>query len=69
MKDGAVFKECEAFGGGQEVKGVAYLELPQGSEADLEIVFFEVPEQYGEVLNLGFKAGSKEFGFKNIVIR
>ncbi|WNZ58047.1 hypothetical protein QT397_12155 [Microbulbifer sp. MKSA007] len=69
MKDGAVFKEYEAFRGGQEVRGMVYLELPRGSEAELEIVFFEVPENYTEILNLGFKAGSKEFGFKNINVR
>ncbi|WP_444944511.1 hypothetical protein ACJJIK_06250 [Microbulbifer sp. ZKSA006] len=69
MKDGAVFKEYEAFRGGQAVRGMVYLELPRGAEAELEVVFFDVPEQYTEILNLGFRAGSKEFGFKNILIR
>lgn len=67
MKDGAVFKDVEMFRGGQKQRyRSVHLDLPQGAEAELEIVFYGVPQKYNDILKLGFEVQNQEFGFKFI---
>jgi len=67
MKDGAVFKDVEMFRGGQKQRyRSVHLDLPQGAEAELEVVFYGVPQKYNDILKLGFEVQNQEFGFKSI---
>lgn len=67
MKDGAVFKDLEIFRGGQKQRySSSNLDLPQGAEAEIKVVFYGVPKKYNEILKLGFEVQNQEFGFKSI---
>ncbi|MGQ7298833.1 hypothetical protein [Marinobacter nauticus] len=69
MKDGAVFNDVELFRGGQKQRwNSANLDLPQGAEAKLEVVFYGVAQKYSDILKLGFEVQNQEFGFKSISI-
>lgn len=69
MKDGAVFRDVELYRGGQKQRySSANLDLPQGAQAELEVVFYGVPQKYDGILKLGFEAQNQEFGFKSISI-
>tara|TARA_B100000678_G_C17895288_1_gene377066 strand:- start:340 stop:552 length:213 start_codon:yes stop_codon:yes gene_type:complete len=69
MKDGAVFNDVELFRGGQKQRwSSASLDLPQGAEAKLEVVFYGVAQKYSDILKLGFEVQNQEFGFKSISI-
>lgn len=72
MKDGAIFTDYKAYRGGQEASKYSglKLDLPQGANAEISVVFYEVPSKYSEILNIGFKvSGRKELNFKNINIK
>lgn len=69
MRDGSVFKQFDTFRGGQKMEYGLRLDLPQGVKAEVEVVFYEVPFKYTEILKLGFEVGNDKFGFKNIEIK
>lgn len=67
MQDGAVFDDFKAFRAGQKMR-YGKLDLPQGVEAKMRVIFYNVPFDYSEILKLGFRTNNVEFGFKNITI-
>ncbi|MCV2883350.1 hypothetical protein OE749_01395 [Aestuariibacter sp. AA17] len=70
MKDGAIFNDYDMYRGGQKVERYGRnLDLPQGVEARVKVVFYGVDLHYGHILKLGFEASNKELGFKNIGIQ
>jgi hypothetical protein len=68
MKDGAVFKDYKALRGGQPMDSYGRLDLPQGVEANIQVIFYNVPIKYVDILKLGFKADRDKFGFKHLSI-
>ena len=68
MKDGAVFKDHIVFLGGQKQQNYrTQLDLPQGVEAQIQVVFYEIPNKYTKILKLGFDVNNEKFGFKDII--
>jgi len=69
MKDGAIFRDAEVYRGGQKQRYRSTdLDLPQGAQAKLDVVFYGVPQKYEDILKLGFEVQNQEFGFKSISI-
>ncbi|ATC94730.1 hypothetical protein [Pseudoalteromonas tunicata] len=67
MQDGAIFKDYDALIAGQEMR-YGQIDLPQGVEADINIIFYNVPLKYDQILKLGFRTNNTDFGFKNIKV-
>lgn len=71
MQDGAIFTDYKIYRGGQKSKySSVKLDLPQGANAKINVVFYEVPSKYSEILNLGFEVNNRQsFSFKNLEIK
>lgn len=69
MIDGAIFTDYKIYRGGQKSRHSSiYLDLPQGANAEIQVVFYEVPAKYSEILSLGFGVKNENFSFKDLKV-
>lgn len=70
MQDGAIFTDYNIFRADQRSRyNSISLDLPQGANAEIKVVFYEIPSKYSEILNLGFKVNNRQgFSFKNLKV-
>lgn len=71
MQDGAIFTDYNIYRGGQKSKySNIRLDLPQGANAEIKVVFYEIPAKYLEILSLGFTVNNRQsFSFKNLKVK